>query len=156
MRTRSAMAALAACLTFSPAHAQNAKIVLGTLTCTAVEGEVNRFASNAVVLSCDFRATEGGYAESYVGTLRRTGEGRPIDGSIVLIWTVSGDAANFAPGILEQSYTSTRPAADPDPDSRQLHGQRDGSIVLRPFVRAEHGIEPTVTALDLDLKRTRA
>ncbi len=154
MLTRSALAALAAGLAIAPVYAQSGKTVLGTLTCTGVEGERNRFASETVVLSCLFRDSDGGYAETYAGTLRRYIGAHPIDRSIVLIWTVSGDPGTLAPGILEQSYLGKGVIGDPE--SWQLHGQRNASIVLRAFIQADHAAEHSVMVLDLDLELTRA
>ncbi len=160
MWTRCALAAVAAGLTFSPVNAQNAqnaqneKTVLGTLTCTALEGELNRFATSAVALSCEFQAAEGGYAEKYAGTLRRLADEQRIEKPIVLMWTVSGSPEALSPGILEQHYLSSAPADDPK--NRQLHGQKNASIILSPHIRNGETTEQTVTVLDLDLKRTRA
>ena len=154
MNTRSALLALAACLTFLSADAQNDKSVLGTLTCTAVEGERNRFAEPAVVLSCLFQGSGGGYVETYAGTLRRYAGAQPINKSIVLIWTVWGTAATLAPGILEQSYAGSGTGSDPE--SSHLRGRKDASIVLRPLVQSGLTAENTVTVLDLDLELTRA
>lgn len=155
MNTRSALLALAAILTFLSADAQNNKSVLGTLTCTAVEGELNRFAERAVVLSCLFRDSGGGYVETYAGTLRRFAGAQPINKSIVLIWTVLGAAATLAPGILEQSYTGSGTGSS-DPENSHLRGRKDASIVLRPLVQSGQTAENTVTVLDLDLELTRA
>lgn len=153
MSARTALVALAAGLTFSPACAQNAQTELGTLTCTAIEAEVNRFASEAVVLSCQFRDTAGGYAETYAGTLKRFVGAQPIDGPIVLIWTVSGEPGTLSPGILEQSYHGSEGG---DPEDRKLQGRTNASIVLRPLAKVGETAEQTVTVLDLDLKHTRA
>lgn len=155
MRTWPALAAVAVGLTFLPAKAQEEKKVeLGTLTCTAVEGERNRFAAEAVALSCVFRATQEGYSESYAGTLRRLGGEGPIDGPLVLMWRVAGDDVALSPGVLQQSYTRTTPT-----DAAQgleLKGQTNTAITLRPFAHAAETTERTVASLDLDLKQTGA
>lgn len=154
MRTWPALAAVAVCLTFLPARAQDEKTELGTLTCTAVEGEVNHFATEAVVLSCVFRATEEGYSESYAGTLRRLGGEQPIDGPLVLMWRVSGVDIVLVPGVLEQSYSRAAPADAPQ--GIELQGQKNAAISLRPFAQTAETTERSVTSLDLDLKQTGA
>jgi len=154
MKIHSTLASVVLGLTFLPVHAQNAKTVLGTLTCTAAEGETNRFADRAVVLSCLFSDSEGGYAETYSGTLRRQAGAKPIDKSIVFIWTVSGESGTLAPGILEQRYLGS--SASGDPENRKLLGQKNAAIVLQPLIKSDQAAEDSVTTLDLDLELTRA
>jgi hypothetical protein len=153
MRTWPALAALVG-FTFFSASAQDREAELGTLTCTAVEGEANHFATEAVVLSCLFRATNGGYSETYTGTLRRFGGSEPMEGSLVLMWRVSGEDIQLAPGMLEQSYLSAIPADEPE--SRELRGQKNSAITLRPLAKAAETAELSVAVLDLDLKQTGA
>lgn len=154
MRTWPALAALSVGLTFLPAQAQQGTAELGTLTCTAVEGEVDHFATEAAVLSCVFRAANGGYSETYTGTLRRLGGRQENDRPLVLIWRVSGENIPLSPGMLEQSYLSAAPADDPR--SRELRGQKNAAIALRPLAEVAETAELFVTALDLDLKQTGA
>lgn len=154
MRTWPVLAAVAVGLTFLPARAQEAKAEMGTLTCTAVEGEVNHFATAAVVLSCTFRATGDGYSESYAGTLRRLGSEQPINGPFVLMWRVSGVNVALSPGILEQSYTRAAPANAPQ--GLELKGEKNAAITLRPFAQTAKTAERSVSSLDLDLKQTGA
>lgn len=153
MRIWPALAATAV-FTFLPAQAQDQPTELGTLTCTAVEGEVNRFATEAVILSCLFRTIEGSYSETYAGTLRRFGGAEPINGPLVLMWRVSVRNVKLSPGLLEQHYAVAAPADDPQ--SRELQGQNNAAISLRPFARTEETTEQSVTVLDLDLERTGA
>lgn len=150
---RSAATVLAVLLASCPVLAQPANEVLGTLTCTAVGGQAERSPSEDVFLSCLFRAEEGGYDETYSGTLKRLGDHQPIDGPVVLIWTVSGEVETLGPGILEQSYLSARSG---DAEDRHLQGQKNSSIILRPFAKAGDATEQTVTVLDLNLRRTGA
>jgi len=147
MRMHLALAALAASLGSPLASAQAAEI--GTLTCTAVGSNSG---SEAVALSCQFRGRDGNYAETYTGMLRRPGA-QPINGPVVLMWTVSGDTETLSPGLLEQSYRGT---ATRDPENRKLQGQTNASIVLSPFAKTGDTAEQAVTVLNLDLKRTRA
>lgn len=154
MRTWPALAAVAVGLTFLPAQAQDEAAELGTLTCTAVEGEVNRFATETVVLSCIFRATAEGYSESYAGTLRRLGGEQPIDGPLVLMWRVSGENVALSPGVLGQSYLRATPADAPQ--GQELKGQTNAAITLRPYAQTAETTEQTVASLDLDLKQTGA
>ncbi len=154
------LATIAAGLTFLPADAQNAqdsqneKTVLGVLTCTAIEGRDQHSATEPLAISCRFQAEADGYTEDYVGTLRRPAGKQPPENPIVLMWTVSADPAVLSPGVLEQRYLSSAPADAPE--SRQLLGQRNESIVLSPFSENGNRTEHTVTVLDLDLKRTGA
>jgi len=159
-RRRYVLAAVVVGLTFLPAHARNAqysqneKTVVGVLTCTAFEGHVERTATERLAISCRFQAKAGGYTEDYVGTLRRLAGKLPLGKPIALMWTVSADPAVLSPGVLGQSYLSSAPADAPE--SRQLQGQKNESIVLSPFSGNGNKAEHTVTVLDLDLKRTGA
>lgn len=128
--------------------------VLGTLTCTAVQGDGGQSENAPVALSCQFRAADGGYTEIYAGTLRMDEKQHPIRRSIVLMWTVAGEDVALAPGVLEQNYVSS--GRDSDRDNRQLKGQHNPSVSLRPVGKNGETAEHTVTVLDLSLKRTGA
>lgn len=151
MQTRLALTALAIGLAVAPACAQPQRVDLGTLTCTAIEVERDQsVGGEAVNVSCQFRGRESSYAETYTGALMRSGS-QSVNGPTVLMWTVSGEAGELSPGILEQTY---RARATGDPDSRKLQGQTNAAIELRPFAKVDQATEQTITVLDLSLKRT--
>lgn len=144
---------LMADLAFQVSVTKGADTLLGTLTCTIAKHERNND-TRPSMLSCQFRATDGGYTETYIGTLRMKEGQHPGQRSTVLMWTVSGKDVALAPGILEQNYVGSE--QDDDPGIRQLKGQKNALLSLRPLTSRGEGAEHTVTILDLTLKRTGA
>ena len=69
-------------------------------------------------------------------------------------WRVSARNVELSPGVLEQDYLAT--ASADDPQSRELQGQKNAAIALRPFAQSAETTEHSVIALDLDLKKTSA
>jgi len=142
---------LTAVLSVMSVRAAPALSSVGTLTCTTSENARTAIDAN---LSCHFAALVGASHE-YSGLIARRGAADLPKGKRVLVWAVLAPKSSVERGILEGEY---RGKTGGEADARfQLHGGKDGRVVLDPVAPAPLGGDnPVPSVLELRIESTKA
>ncbi len=137
----------------SPAIAQEAKVVAGTLTCDG-EGTVGLIVGSKESLNCKYAPAGGGPSFRFAGATTRVGLDVGVRGKSVMIWTVLGSSTNIPGDRLAGTFggVSADVAAGLGVGANVLVGGNSKSIVLQPLsVKGETGINVSVGVSKLTL-----
>ena len=136
------------------AQAQEARVHVGVLTCTAGDKVEPGTAAGleTVPMTCGFKAANGGVEERYLGALHQRASGAAAGGKRVFVWAVVGPQnRKVAPGLLAQEYALGAPTGNKVPPA--LIGAKDQSIALQPETTNELS---AITGIELKLATTPA
>jgi hypothetical protein len=123
------------------ASAEEARTVLGVLTCTVVKPADGQSRN----ISCGFKPTGTGAEEKYSGSVRGAQMAEPA-GKMVLVWTVQGPATDkLAAGFLAQRYA---PAESVPGKAPALVGGKNPVIALQPETNTDTG---SFAAIEVEL-----
>jgi Protein of unknown function (DUF992) len=151
------MVTMAAIMTLGvvQAEAQEARVHVGVLTCTASDKVEPGSAAGleTVPMTCGFKPAESGVEERYLGSLhQRASAGASAAGKRVFVWAVVGPKnRKVGPGLLAQEYALGRPSGNKAPSA--LIGAKDQSIALQPETTNEVS---AITGIELKLTTTPA
>lgn len=139
--------------TFSPALAETAKVVAGTLTCDG-HGTVGLIVGSKEKLDCKYAPAGGGPTHRFSGSTTRVGLDIGVRGKSVMIWTVLGSTTKLPSEQLGGAYggVSADIAAGLGVGANVLVGGNKKSVVLQPLsVKGETGINIAVGVSSLTL-----
>lgn len=155
-----ACAALAFCAIFASgaqAAQNNAKVEVGTLSCTVSEGVGFIFGSTKS-LSCKFNKVGTSSPEYYTGQITKYGLDIGVTGKAVILWSVLAPTDNVQSAALSGSYSGV--AADASllagGGAKVLLGGSNKTIVLQPVsIQAQTGVNLALGIASLELKARR-
>jgi len=134
-------------------HADDAKVVAGTLTCNG-HGTVGMVLGSKETLDCTYAPAGGGPKHSFSGATTRVGLDVGVRGKSVMIWTVLGSTTKLPSEQLGGTYAgvSADVAAGYGVGANVLVGGNNKSIVLQPLsVKGETGLNIAVGVSSLKL-----
>jgi Protein of unknown function (DUF992) len=150
-----AVAGIALALVASP-HAAEAKVAVGTLSCSS-PGGVGFIVGSKKSYSCTFTRTNGAPPEYYRGSITNIGLDVGITGKTVLVWAVAASTADSQrPGILSGNYAGV--AADASigvgGGGKILVGGWRNSVTLQPLsAQAQAGLNIALGVSGLKLRQ---
>lgn len=149
-------AGLVSTIAATPADAQGAKLVAGTLTCKG-KGNVGLILGSKQTLSCSFNPASQRPNESYTATITKVGLDVGIKGPSTLVWTVLASTSDLPAGALAGSYAGV--AADASVGigggANALVGGNKKSVTLQPLsVQGQTGLNVAVGVAGLSLRRS--
>ena len=147
-------AAAGALLTAGTAHAQNAKAVVGTLTCKG-SGSVGAIFGSKQTLRCGFDPDGAGSVRPYSGSITRVGIDIGVTGPSTMVWTVLASTNDIPSGALDGNYAgvSADASVGVGVGANALIGGSNDSIVLQPVsVKGQTGLNLAVGVAELSLR----
>lgn len=146
--------AAGALLTAGTAHAQNAKAVVGTLTCKG-SGSVGAIFGSKQTLRCAFDPDGAGGVRPYTGSITRVGIDIGVTGPSTMVWTVLASTNDIPSGALDGNYAgvSADASVGVGVGANALIGGSNDSIVLQPVsVKGQTGLNLAVGVAELSLR----
>lgn len=138
----------------SPASAEDAKGVAGSLTCKG-KGGVGLILGSKEKFSCTYKPAGKTPPQQYNATLTKVGLDIGIKGESTMIWTVLGSTSDLPAGALTGKYAgvSAEAAVGIGAGANALIGGSKDSIVLQPFsVEGQKGLNLAVGISGLTLQ----
>ena len=138
----------------SPAAAQNARAVAGTLTCQG-QGSVGLVLGSKERLVCKYSPVGGGAERRFDGTITRVGLDIGVRGKSVMIWTVLGSTGQLPHENLVGNFAgvSAEAAIGIGAGANALIGGNKKSVVLQPLsVKGSTGVNLAVGVSGLRLE----
>lgn len=141
-------------VTMTAAHAEDAKLIAGTLTCKG-KGGVGLIVGSKEKLSCKYEPANGGPPRSFEGSITRVGLDIGIKGKSVMVWTVLASTTQLPAEALGGKFAGV--AADASlglgAGAQVLVGGNSKGVVLQPLsVKGETGVNVAVGVAGLTLK----
>jgi hypothetical protein len=139
----------------SPATAQGAKLVAGTLTCKG-EPSVGLVVGSQQKLDCSFSPAGKGRVREFKGTITKVGLDIGFKSESVIVWTVLGSSEKVPSKILIGNYggVSGEATVALGVGANALVGGSDKSVVLQPLsVQGQKGLNLAVGVTGLTLSR---
>lgn len=147
-------AAAGTLLAAGTANAQNAKVVVGTLTCKG-SGSVGAIFGSKQTLRCGFDPDGAGNARRYSGSITRVGVDIGVTGPSTMIWTVLASTQEVPSGALDGNYAgvSADASVGVGVGANALIGGSNDSIVLQPVsVKGQTGLNLAIGVAELTLR----
>jgi hypothetical protein len=125
---------------FSPAHAQPARVQVGTLSCSISAG-IGMIVASQRNVSCIFKP-DNGPQEAYTGTITHIGIDIGVTTGAAMVWGVSASTNRYA-GMLAGKYAgaSAEATAVAGVGANVLVGGSNSSVALQPIsVQGQMGL----------------
>ncbi|HEX2839790.1 DUF992 domain-containing protein [Hyphomicrobium sp.] len=148
-----AVLAAVSVLAHSPAAAQ-AKIKVGTLTCTGGAG-VGLVLGSKKSYSCTYSSVSGKSLEDYAASITKIGLDIGVTEKSVIVWTVLASADALDPRALAGNYAGATAdvAIGIGGGAKVLVGGSNNSIVLQPVsVQGQTGLNLAVGVAELSIR----
>lgn len=139
----------------SPAHADTAKIAVGTLTCHG-HGSVGLIFGSKENMRCEFTTAVSGKVYHYNAVVTQIGIDIGFTGESTLVWTVLGSTVDVPSNALEGGYAGVTAGATVGigGSANALIGGSTQSIVLQPVsVEGNTGLSLSAGVAGLSLTR---
>jgi hypothetical protein len=136
------------------ANADDAKPVVGTLTCKG-KGGVGLIIGSKQSYACSFKPAGNATAQAYKATITKIGLDIGVKGPSVLVWTVLGSTGAIPAGALAGKYAGVSADASVGigAGANALVGGSKNSVVLQPLsVQGQTGVNLAVGVSGLELK----
>jgi Protein of unknown function (DUF992) len=146
----------AALTLFGPPNPAEAKVAVGTLSCTS-PGGIGYLVGSKKSYSCKFTRTNGAPTEYYRGSITNIGLDVGITGKTVLVWAVAASADDAGrPGVLSGNYAGV--AVDGSigvgGGGKVLVGGWRNSVTLQPLsAQAQAGLNIAIGVSGLKLRQ---
>lgn len=152
---RGACAALLLLATLSNAHADDPKLIAGTLSCNS-KGGVGLILGSQESLTCTFNPSGKGNTVHFSGKITKVGLDIGIKGPSVMVWTVLYSTSELPADHLAGHFAGV--AADASlglgAGAQVLVGGNQKGVVLQPVsVKGETGLNVALGVAGLDLVR---
>jgi hypothetical protein len=151
--TVSLAAAVGIALTAGLAHAEDAGVKAGFLTCN-VEGGMGFIFGSSRDMTCVYSPAAGG-SETYSGTISKFGVDIGYISSAVMVWGVIAPSTDVAPGALAGQYAGGTAGVSVGYGlaANALIGGMDKSIALQPLsIEGNEGLNIAAGVAALELK----
>lgn len=138
----------------SPARAQAAKVVAGTLTCKG-KGSVGLILGSKQSLACNFKPAGSKPDEAYTATITKLGLDVGVKGASTMVWTVLYSTAELPPRALTGKYAgvSADASVGVGGGANVLVGGSKKSVALQPLsVQGQTGLNLAVGVSGLTLR----
>ncbi|MBS0250375.1 MAG: DUF992 domain-containing protein [Proteobacteria bacterium] len=145
---------LMATLLAMAAAADNAKPVVGTLTCKG-KPTVGLIIGSKQTFTCSFNPTGKAPPQMYRGAITKFGLDLGVKGATVLVWTVLGSTGQIPAGALAGKYAGVSADASVGigAGANALVGGSKNSVVLQPLsVQGQAGVNLAVGVSGLVLQ----
>jgi Protein of unknown function (DUF992) len=137
-------------------HTAEAKVAVGTLSCSS-PGGIGYIVGSKKSYSCRFTRTNGAPTEYYRGAITNIGLDVGITGKTVLVWAVAASASDAnRPGVLSGNYVGV--AADASigvgGGGKALVGGWRNAVTLQPLsAQAQAGLNIAIGVSGLKLRQ---